>query len=63
MPIASTQTQEGGCTPHWRRLFCALYTVISHGLETGTRALGHWTLDTGHWTQTDSGYSSDAVRA
>ena len=40
MPIASTQTQEGGCTPHWRRLFRALYTVLSPGLETG--ALGYW---------------------
>ena len=45
MPIASMQTQEGCCTPHWRRLFSALYTVISPGLETGT--LEHWTLDTG----------------
>ena len=55
MPIASMQTQEGGCTPHWRHLLSALYTVISPRLETGT-------LDTGHWRQTDSGYSSDAVR-
>ena len=63
MPIASMQTQEGSCTPHWRRLFSALYTVISPGLETG--ALEHWStgaLDTGHWRQTDSGYSSNAVR-
>ena len=26
-PIVSTQTQEGSCTPHWRRLLGALYTV------------------------------------
>ena len=54
MPIASTQTQEGGCTPHWRRLFSALYTIYS---ETG--ALGHWSAGTlarwgtgtlGHWS-------------
>ena len=25
MPIASTQRQELGCTPHWRRLIGALY--------------------------------------
>ena len=49
MPIASTQTQEGGYTPLWRRLFSALYTVLSPRLETG--ALGHWS--TGileHWS-------------
>ena len=48
MPIASTQTQEGGCTPHWRHLFSALYTVISPYWSTGT--LEHWdtgALDTG----------------
>ena len=51
MPIASTQTQEGGCTPHWRRLFRALYTVISPGLETGDWRLetGDWRLETGDW--------------
>ena len=72
MPIASTRTLEGGCTPHWRRLFGALYTVISTGAlehwDTGTLGhwdtgtLGHWDTGTlGHWTL-DSGSSSDAVR-
>ena len=55
MPIASTQTQEGGCTLHWRRLFCAALYSDEHW-STGTLghwdtgALGHWGTGTlGHW--------------
>ena len=47
MPIASTQTQEVGCIPHWRRLLC---TVLSPGLETGL--LEHW--DTGYRLTADN---------
>ena len=45
MPIASMQTQEGGCTPHWRRLFlCTIYSDEPRAGDWSTGTLEHWRL-------------------
>ena len=45
MPIASTQRQESGCTPHWRRLIGALYLQCRiPGWVHPSRGHGGWSV-------------------